>query len=317
IALSPKPGDRFSSASAMRQALVHAARDSNVAIDAPPAALKTRASLSIAEGSSGQHPVLGGIGLGVAPPAMLGPGNPAAMVAFDARRNAPPAQLPQMVQVEAAPAPISPPPMPVAEPEPPPDNDRGGTLAAIPSPYAPPYGYGGSSPGGTDAGMISPFANESSYVAQETPPEVLPSQETYVQTPRRRGSSSWLPLALGAFLVVGGVVLVVWALRPSSAAPPPPAPTVAPTPKATEDDEPPKKKKPKHPQDEEPTVPTPATNKVVPKTSGVVPKSSSSVKPPVIPSVSASTSTSVPKPPTSTSVPPDIIPLPPLPWPVP
>jgi serine/threonine-protein kinase len=237
IALSPKPGDRFTSAAAMRQALVHAARDSNVAIDAPPAALKSRASLSIAEAASGQHPVLGGIGLGVAPPAMLGPGNPAAMVAFDARRNAPPAQLPPVEP--AAPAPVSPPaPMP-AEPEPQAETDRGGTLAAVPTPYAPPYGYGQSSPGQTDAGMMSPFANEAAYAPPETP-EAMTSGEVYAQPSRRRGTS-WLPIALGALLVIGGVILVVWALRPTSAAPPPPAPTVAPTPKATEEEEPTKK----------------------------------------------------------------------------
>ena len=344
IALSAKPQDRFTSATAMRQALVHAAREAEVAIDAPQAALRTRAPSPSALDIANAQGVLGGVGLGVAPPAMLGPGNPAAMAAWDARQASgeAPVLSPQQVKAKAnggshEPVAATPPPPPVpalpppTPPSPMPAEDRGGTLAAMPSPYAPPYGPleadppprgfdGGStahgaapptSPSGTDAGMLSPFQTDPNF----RPETVLSSAQ--VETPpveqpvSRAGGPPWA-LILGGVVLIGGLVaLVIWATRPSSSpAPPTPAPTAT----ASDDDDTPKKKKPK---------PEPTTTSE--PTTAPTPKPTITVKPTAKPSVSTKPSTSVStiptpsvstKPPTSASVP-DIIPLPPLPWPPP
>ncbi len=375
IALSAKPTDRFSSATAMRQALVHAAREAHVPIDAPPAALRSRVGLPAADasGSIAAGVGLGGVGLGVAPPAMLGPGDPVAMASFDAHRvaprngeaprNASPAALPAAsspqlpaaapygvngARVETGTIPPSPPVAIEAS-----SGDAGHTIAAMPSPFAPPYGsvasvaYAGS-PGGTDAGLVSPFANDPSFAGTTAPSaafEVAPPATVTPPSPHLPPSSydgggsrgfPWAAVLVGAALVSGLALALVWATHPSgsSAAPPPPVAT------AEEDDEP-KKKKPKAEPDEpvakptaEPTVaPTPPPKPAItakptatapPKPSASTPPApSTTVTVPPVPSTSTtppipSTSASVPKPaPTNSTGLPDIIPLPPLPWPIP
>jgi len=344
IALSAKPQDRFTSATAMRQALVHAAREAEVPLDAPQAALRTRtpsvSALSALDASS-PNGVLGGVGLGVAPPAMLGPGNPAAMAAWDARQASGEAPVKHVSpspstngshdQLAALPpTPAS--PIPAKAPTPSPVEDRGGTLAAMPSPYAPPYGtpFGGdgaqggepapiTSPSGTDAGMLSPFATDPNF-RPESIQQVISAESTSTEVPSApsRGGAPWALIGLGVVLIAGLVALVVWAARPSTApSPPPPVPTAT---ASTEDDEPntPKKKKPKP----EPTATATATATTTTPTTTVPvtakPKPTVSAKPSTSVSTipTPSVSASVPKPPPTTSVP-DIIPLPPLPWPPP
>lgn len=342
ISLSPKPNDRFTSATAMRQALVLAAREANVPIDAPQAALRSRTGLPVAD-ASGQI-VLGNAGLGVAPPAMLGPGNPAAMAAFDAR-----SRDPLKVQSEPPPAVGSVPQLPV-----PPTNGAhvgdgaaqlgSGTLAAVPTPYTPAYGpqpplegnaradgleYPGAEqprafdPGstamapaqggsGTDAGMMSPFATDRGFRPESMGDMGSTPLDSSVPQESERRSPPWIPIGVGVVGVIAIVVAVIWALQPSGTTAP--APPAAPAKSATDDDdtEQPKKKKPKPEVSAPPTVSAPATATVAPK-----PTTKPTTKPSVSVVPSASTSASVPKPqPSVTGLPPDIIPLPPLPpWP--
>jgi len=325
IALSAKPNDRFTSATAMRQALVHAAREASIPIDAPQAALRSRAALPVAD-ASGQVAVLGGVGLGVAPPAMLGPGNPAAMAAFDASQHRPPLPGAEPPRAESAPK------MPIAPTnggavEPPIVNEGTGTLAAMPSPYAPPYGlaeptpqpnFGSTamaSPGGTDAGFVSPFATDRSFRPDAVPDLGTPVEAPITSEAQRRGGVPWLPILLGVVGVVGIIAAVVWATQSPGPAPAPPAAT---TKEPEEEQETPKKKKPK-PEPTTTASPTPTPTVATTPTS-TKPGPKPSVKPSVsvTPSVSVPPSVSIPKPPPSVStVPPDIIQLPPLPWPPP
>lgn len=321
IALSAKPNDRFTSATAMRQALVHAAREADVAIDAPQAALRSRTGLQVAD-ASGQV-ILGHAGLGVAPPAMLGPGNPAAMAAFDARGYEPQPNPNNKAKSESP---------PVVTPK---TNgheasihdvpEGSGTLAAVPSPYAPPVAYGAHDPiahapvpvahvpvapaaaGGTDAGMMSPFATDRGFQPEHMPDMGTPLDSALPEESRRRGPP-WIPIAVGITGLIAIIVAVVWALSPSGTpAPLPPAPAAS----APEEDDPPKKKKTKV----EPSVtPSPTVTASVLPPKPVPPKPSTKPSTSTKPSVSASASVP-PKP--SNTMPPDIIQLPPLPWPPP
>jgi len=333
IALSAKPNDRFTSATAMRQALVHAAREANLSIDAPQAALRSRAALPAAD-ASGQVGILGGVGLGIAPPAMLGPGNPAAMAAWDANANqhrpSPPAEQPRVESV---------PRMPVAGPngasvEPPPvvngsDRHEGtGTLAAMPSPYAPPYApiespppnFGSTamaSPGGTDAGFVSPFATDRAFRPEQVPDLSSIDAPMTSEAPRRRGVP-WLPIVLGVVGVVAIIGAIVWASS-SPSTPPAPPPTAA-TSTEPDEEEAPKKKKPK-PEPTTAAAPTPTVTAPPPPPTNTKPGPKPTAKPSTSTSVSTAPSPSVsvvkPPPSVSTTAPPDIIQLPPLPWPPP
>jgi len=325
IALSAKPNDRFTSATAMRQALVHAAREANIPIDAPQAALRSRAALPAAD-ASGQVVVLGGVGLGVAPPAMLGPGNPAAMAAFDAhasQHRPPPVVEPPRQQESVPKIPLHPTNGSAAH-EPPMIHEGSGTLAAMPSPYAPPYGGGpeptpaqnfGStmmaSAGGTDAGFVSPFATDRSFRPDQVPDLGTPIDSLMTSEAPRRSGLPWVPILLGVVGVGAIIAAVVWATQ---GPPGPPSPPTAATSAEPEEQETPKKKKPK-PEPTTIAAPTPTVTTPPPPTT-TKPGPKPSVKPSV--STSAPPSVSVPKPPPSVStVPPDIIQLPPLPWPPP
>jgi hypothetical protein len=333
IALSPKPNDRFTSATAMRSALVHAAREAQLTIDAPQAALRSRAALPAAD-ASGQVAVLGGVGLGVAPQAMLGPGNPAAIAAFDAQKHRPPPVV-EAPRVESVP---KLPPIPTngaSPPEAPIVNEGTGTLAAMPSPYAPPYGpppepmtpppnpnFGSTamvSPGGTDAGFVSPFATDRGFKPEAVPDLGTPGSHEMgpitSEAPRRRGVP-WIPILIGVVGVGAIIAAVVWATQGT------PAPPAAPQPAATKDPDEEeetkaKKKKPK-PEPTPSVAPTPTvtapvtTTKPLPKPS--VKQSTSTSVPP---SISVPPSVTIKPPPSVSTVPPDIIQLPPLPWPPP
>src|SRR5262249_29385033 len=81
ISLASKPNDRFSSANAMLRAIVNAAKEADVVLEAPPLDKLGKKAVVPSKSSAS----LGTAGLGVAPQQMLGPGDPAAMAAFDAR----------------------------------------------------------------------------------------------------------------------------------------------------------------------------------------------------------------------------------------
>ncbi len=339
IALAPKPNDRFSSAAAMRQAIVNAAQEAQLAIEAP---IAVRGASRVGVPSAG---VLGGVGLGLAPPVMFGPGDPSAMVAFDRGRVEPSAP-----RLPAMPAPELPP-----EPAPSPlglETGPGQTIAAAPTPYAPPAanraqipGHNGSadrdlgrtvafqpgplggyetSSGGTDAGFRPPFGFDAPGGAPAIPEPVYDEGQSS-RAPRRFG---WLP-----YVAMGAVVLAVAAVilyATSSGTGTPQTPVAAPTTSASPSEEEPKKKKPKPSAEiEEPAptasatqtaaprpaprpAPTPASTQVRPTVTSPTsakPPPSVSALPIPIPSTKPAPSTTAPKPP-------DIIELP-LPFPFP
>ncbi|MEO7097042.1 MAG: serine/threonine-protein kinase, partial [Polyangiales bacterium] len=164
IALAAKPNDRFSSAGAMLRALVNAAKEASIPIEAPSPEKLAKKSLVPGKSGIGAAVGLGSVGLGVAPQAMFGPGDPAAMAAFDARARG---ELPAGLGVSGAlhPVPdtrssqVAPLPagekrdgrietgtvaqVPDATPPPPQQQPHSDSTAfGAPSPYAPPYGDG-------------------------------------------------------------------------------------------------------------------------------------------------------------------------------
>ncbi len=335
IALAPKPNDRFSSAVAMRQALVNAAQEASITIEAPPA---PRGGSRIGLAVPG---VLGGVGLGVAPPVMFGPGDPNAMVAFD-RGHLSPAASPRTERAPEPPAPIAA-PAPV-DPHVPLEAGPGETIAAVPTPYAPPVvgvpvlptepppprngdfgrtvafppqaplpGYESSS-GGTDAGFRPPFGFDTPRSAAALPSDDAPYADPEPSRAPKR--FAWLPyVAMGAVVVAVGAV-ILYATSSGSSAP------AAPTPSATtaEPEPQPKKRHPKPEDDGEVSAPSastalkPSPTAIVaprPPVTGSVPKPPPSISALPIPSTSAK-----PLPSVSTTRPPDIIDIP-LPFPLP
>ena len=194
ISLAPKPNDRFSSAAAMLRALVNAAKEANVTIEAPSSSMLAKKSLVPGKTGLGASVGLGGVGLGVAPQAMFGPGDPAAMAAFDARaRGELPAGLAASGAAQAIPdtrpSKVAPEPEKprdgrietgtvahVPEPQPPPQHSDS-TAFGAPSPYAPPYGDGsstvvvrdGGSGNATQSGGSTAPSNAYGTTSQGTP----------------------------------------------------------------------------------------------------------------------------------------------------
>jgi serine/threonine-protein kinase len=340
IALAPKPNDRFSSAVAMRQAIVNAAQEASIAIEAPPL---PRGGSRIGLAVPG---VLGGVGLGVAPPVMFGPGDPSAMVAFD-RGHLSPGPAPRTERAPEPPAPMAAPP-PV-DPHVPLEAGPGETIAAVPTPYAPPVadvppiptqpppprngefgrtvafqpqgplpGYETSS-GGTDAGFRPPFGFDTPGSAAALPPdEAYYGQDSQGATSRASRRFAWLPyVAMGAVVVAVGAV-ILYATSSGSSAPAAPAPSAT-----ASEPEKPKKKHPKPEDDTEVAPPSESTSAKPPTTSTTTtaprPPVTASTAPKPLPSISAlpiPSTTVKPLPSTSTTRPPDIIDIP-LPFPIP
>jgi len=316
ISLAPKPNDRFSSAAAMLRALVNACKDSDIVIDEPPAAaLKSRSDLRI---PTGANPVLGVAGLGVAPPAMLGPGDPAAMAAFDARSRG---ELPKDLGSGPPPVPeVAMPIDPLPATNPSEGRSGGETLAAMPSPYAPPvvanaqndYSH---SPSGTDAGFVPPYALDKNYGSNGSGGSLgsAPSMPTSTEVPMSRATGTpWLLVALAGLVVVAVVAVIVYAVRGSTpSAAPPPAPTAT----TAEEEDTPAKKKPKTKPDPtgepEPSAKPTATSPTAPKP---MPSPKPSVKPVPSPSPSVSTTATTKPPVPDAGKDPNIIEIP-LPWP--
>jgi serine/threonine-protein kinase len=312
IALAPKPNDRFSSALAMRQAIVNAAQEAGVSVEAPPL---PRGASRIGVPVPVVPAALGGVGLGVAPPAMFGPGDPNAMLAYDRSRGQPAISTgPSLASAEPAPlpSPVSPlasPVSPLASPIDPPaavlghvplaapvEAGPGETIAAMPTPFAPAVGPMGeitararnpelgrtaafqpgyeSSTGGTDAGFRPPPGFDS-------PPGLSNPYDVYganseaepSRAPRRFG---WLPYAAMAAVVVAVAAVILYATAGGSSAPAPAAPSAT-----TSEPSTPKKKKPK-PDEDVDEKPAPSAS------------ASATTKP-----TTSTTSTTAPKPPTS------------------
>ena len=155
IALAPKPGDRFSSAAAMLRAIVNAAKEADIAIEAPPPDRLNKKSMVSGKGTPA---VLGVAGLGVAPQAMFGPGDPAAIAAYDARARG---ELPKGLgvgQPAAQPRRDAPPREPAPEP----------ARALAPEPLREPPAGGRADPGTvvqTPGGSLEPPQDSTAFGA--------------------------------------------------------------------------------------------------------------------------------------------------------